>query len=159
MSACLPPHPRRHSGTTQLTKTWTAYLKREGSLLLLSEGIGSEEKESHDEAPAEDVVDEAEPGHGEQDLVIEGGDGCHLTLGRLRNRPRQLWVLQLLRSVLQATGEAILMLLLPECRVLRCDGQKLHREAEDHQDDQYSCQVKSLRGRFSLLDGVSLNLS
>jgi hypothetical protein len=73
--------------------------------------------------------------------VIEGGDGGHLTLARLRIRPLELWVLQLLRSVLQATGEAILMLLLPERRVLRCDGQKLHGETEDHQDDQNSCQV------------------
>lgn len=158
MNACLPPHPRRHSGTTQLT-TWTAYFKREGSLLLLSEGIGSEEKESHDEAPAEDVVDEAEPGHGEQDLVIEGGDGCHLTLAWLGICALELWVLQLLRSVLQATGEVILMLLLPERRVLRCDGQKLHREAEDHKDYQNSCQVKRLWRRFSLLDGISLNFS
>jgi hypothetical protein len=147
MIACLPPHPHRHSGTTQLTTTWTtAYLECEGSLLLLSEGIGSEEKVSHDEAPTEDIVEEAEPGHGEQDLVIEGGDGSHLTLARFRIRPLEFWVLQLLRSVLQATGEAILMLLLPECRVLRCDGQKLHGEAEDHQDYQNSCQVKRLRG-------------
>jgi hypothetical protein len=91
--------------------------------------------------------------------VIEGGNCCHLTLARLRNHPHQLWVLQLLRSVLQATREAILMLLLPEGRVLRCDAQKLHGEAEDHQDDQNSCQVKRLRRRLSLLDGISLKLS
>ena len=112
--------------------------------MLLSEGIGSEEKVSHDEAPTEDIVDEAEPGHGEQDLVIEGGDSSHLTLARLGGSI-ELWVLQLLRSVLQATREAILMLLLPKSRVLGCDGQKLHGKAEDHQDDQNSCQVECLR--------------
>ena len=90
--------------------------------------------------------------------MIEGGDGCHLTLTRLRGT-LELWVLQLLRSVLQATGEAILMLLLPEGRVLRCDGQKLHGEAEDHQNNQNSCQVKGLRGRLSLFDGISLKIS
>ena len=90
--------------------------------------------------------------------MIEGGDGCHLTLAWLRG-PLELWVFQLLRSVLQAAGEAILMLLLPEGRILRSDCQKLHGEAEDHQDYQNSCQVKGLRGRLSLLDSISLNLS
>jgi len=63
----------------RVLKKWGGYLECEGPLWLLSKGISSEEQVGSNETPTEKVVDKGEPGHGQQDLMIKGRKGCHLT--------------------------------------------------------------------------------